>query len=135
MKTMDCLSGCLMSSASIQKLFCGICSVFKCSFNEFVGEKVVSPSYSSTISGPLPSISTLIASQEYNCCIIGNVHFQNIYYQNIFMNKATTFHIPRAIFVNSLFHIPTGNDWWGFDNNVFHFMHYIIQGSSFIFIP
>ena len=48
-KTMGCLSGCLMSSASIQKLFCGICSVFKCSFNEFVGEKVVSPSYSFTI--------------------------------------------------------------------------------------
>ena len=25
LKTMGCLSGCLMSSASIQKLFCGIC--------------------------------------------------------------------------------------------------------------
>ena len=41
-----------MSSTSIQKLFCGICSAFKCSFDEFVGEKVVSPSYSSTILGP-----------------------------------------------------------------------------------
>ena len=51
-KTMGCLSGCLMSSASIQKLFCGICSAFKCSFNEFVGKKVVSPSYSSAILGP-----------------------------------------------------------------------------------
>ena len=51
-KTMGCLSGCLMSSTSIQKLFCGICSAFKCSFDEFVGEKVVSPSYSSTILGP-----------------------------------------------------------------------------------
>ena len=38
-----------MSSASIQKLFCGIYSVFKCSFDEFVGEKVFSPSYSSAI--------------------------------------------------------------------------------------
>ena len=37
LKTMGCLSGCLMSSASIQKLFCRICSAFKCSFNEFVG--------------------------------------------------------------------------------------------------
>ena len=27
-KTMDCFSGCLMSSAGIQKLFCGIYSVF-----------------------------------------------------------------------------------------------------------
>jgi len=54
-KTIGCLSGCLMSSASIQKLFCGICLVFKWSFNEFVGEKVVSPSYSSAILG-LPPI-------------------------------------------------------------------------------
>ena len=50
-KTMGCFSGCLMSSASIQKLFCGIYSVFKCSFDEFVGEKVISPSYSSAILG------------------------------------------------------------------------------------
>ena len=49
LKTMGCFSGCLMSSASNEKLFCGVCSAFKCSFNEFVGEKVVSPSYSSTI--------------------------------------------------------------------------------------
>ena len=46
---MGCFSGCLKSSAGIQKLLCGIYSVFKCSFDEFVGEKVVSPSYSSTI--------------------------------------------------------------------------------------
>ena len=42
---MGCLSGCLMSSASIQKLFCGICLAFKRSFDEFVGEKVVSLSF------------------------------------------------------------------------------------------
>ena len=56
LKTMDCLSGCLMSSTSIQKLFCGIFSVFKWSFNEFVGEKVVRRplSYSSTILGLPP---------------------------------------------------------------------------------
>ena len=36
-KEIGCLSWCLMSSASIQKLFCRICSAFKCSFNEFVG--------------------------------------------------------------------------------------------------
>ena len=54
LKTMGCFSGCLMSSASIQKLFCGIYSAFKCSFDEFVGEKVVSPSYSSAILGLTP---------------------------------------------------------------------------------
>ena len=39
---LGCFSGCLMSSAGIQKLFCGIYSVFKWSFDEFVGEKVFS---------------------------------------------------------------------------------------------
>ena len=51
-KTMGCFSGCLMSSAGIQKLFCGFYSTFKCSFDEFVGEKVFSPSYSSAILAP-----------------------------------------------------------------------------------
>ena len=51
-KTVGCFSGHLMSSASDQKLFCEVCSAFNCSFNEFVGEKVVSPSYSSTILAP-----------------------------------------------------------------------------------
>ena len=37
---LGCFSGCLMASAGIQKLFCGIYSAFKCSFDEFVGEKV-----------------------------------------------------------------------------------------------
>ena len=50
---LGCFSGCLMSSAGIQKLFCGIYSTFKCSFDEFVGEKVFSPSYSSAILAPL----------------------------------------------------------------------------------
>ena len=57
-KTMGCLSGCLMTSASDQKLFCEVCSAFSYSFDEFVGEKVVSPSYSSAILAP-PSV-------EYN---------------------------------------------------------------------
>ena len=56
LKTMICFSGCLMSSASIQK-FCGIYSALKCSFDEFVREKVVSLSYSSAILGPPPCIS------------------------------------------------------------------------------
>ena len=68
LKTMGCLSGCLMFSASIQKLFCGIFSAFKCSFNEFVGEKVVSPFYSSAILGP-PSFTSFFiyfSSDIYN---------------------------------------------------------------------
>ena len=56
---MGCLSGYLMSFAGIQKLFCRICSEFKCSFKEFVGEQVVSLFYTSAILGPplLPSVS------------------------------------------------------------------------------
>ena len=59
-KTMDCFSGCLMSSASDHKLFRGACSAFKCSFDEFVGEKVVSPSCSSAILAPLYHIYLLL---------------------------------------------------------------------------
>ena len=54
-KTMGCFSGCLMSSDGIQKLFCEIYSEFKCSFDEYVGEKMVSPSYSSTIFNNSPA--------------------------------------------------------------------------------
>ena len=36
---MGCLSGCLVSSASIQKLFCESCSALKWSFDESVGRK------------------------------------------------------------------------------------------------
>ena len=51
LNTMGCFSGCLMFSACIQKLFCGIYAAFKCSFDEFFWEKVVSLSYSSAILG------------------------------------------------------------------------------------
>ena len=63
-KTMGWLSGCLVSSARVQKLFCGICSAFKWSFDEFVGEKVVSPSYSSTILGPPSTLAWTIPWTE-----------------------------------------------------------------------
>ena len=49
---MGCFSGRLMSAASDQKLFCKLCSPFCCSFDEFVEEKVISPSYSSAILTP-----------------------------------------------------------------------------------
>ena len=52
---MGCFSGRLMSAARDQKLFCKLCSPFCCSFNEFVEEKVISPSYSSAILTP-PSL-------------------------------------------------------------------------------
>ena len=54
LKRMGCLSGCLVFSTSIQKLFCGSSSAFKWYFDEFLVEKVVSLSYSSAIFGPFP---------------------------------------------------------------------------------
>ena len=64
-KTMGCFSGRLMSAASDQKLFCELCSPFNCSFDEFVREKVVSPSYSSTIlTPPSTSVSMLVFSSS-----------------------------------------------------------------------
>ena len=56
---MGCFSGHLMSSASGHKLFCEVFSAFKCSFDEFVGEKVVFPSYSSTILASPPDLLLL----------------------------------------------------------------------------
>ena len=59
---LGCFSGCLMSSAGIQKLFCGIYLAFKCSFDEYVEEKVFSPSYSSVILAPPPALIFLTDS-------------------------------------------------------------------------
>ena len=56
---MGCFSGRLMSSAREQKLFCELCSAFNCSFDEFVGETVVSPSYSSAILAPPPAVNII----------------------------------------------------------------------------
>ena len=61
---LGCFSGCLMSSAGIQKLFCGIYSTFRCSFDEFVGEKMFSPSYSSAILAPPLDITFLLRSKH-----------------------------------------------------------------------
>ena len=71
-KTMGSFSGYLMFSASIQKLFCGFYSAFKRSFDEFVGEKVVSPFYSSTILGP-PTTNQLLK------------HFRNAFSPGLFL--------------------------------------------------
>ena len=72
-KTMGCFSGRLMTSASNEKLFCEVCSVFSYSFDEFVGERVVSPSQSSTVLAPPPVL-------YYSClwfyqCNAGHIEF------------------------------------------------------------
>ena len=46
------------------EVVCGIYSRFKCSFDEFVGEKVVSPSYSSSILG-LPPCPLFLKKLSY----------------------------------------------------------------------
>ena len=60
-----------MSSAGIQKLFCRIYSAFKGSFEEFVGEKVVSLSYSSAILGlPLSLFLIIVTSLQRMVSVI-----------------------------------------------------------------
>ena len=69
LKRMGCLSRCLVFT-SIQKLFCGSCWAFKWSFDEFVGEKVVSPSYSSAILGPPPKPYISEINLIWSKCIV-----------------------------------------------------------------
>ena len=81
LKTMGCFSGQLMSSASDQKLFCDICSAFNCSFNESVGEKVVSPSYSSTILAPplVYFLNNCFHIKQYVCaCSVASVIYNSL---------------------------------------------------------
>ena len=58
-KRMGCFCECLVSSARVQKLFCGSCSASKWPFDEFVGVKLGSPSYSSAILGLSPMLNFL----------------------------------------------------------------------------
>ena len=88
LKTMICFSGCLMSSASIQKLFCGVCSALKCSFDEFVREKVVSLSYSSAILGP-PLSTCGFNSRDYALPV----------YLNIIENLLVHIHTLKVILI------------------------------------
>ena len=60
-KRSGCLSRCLVFSECVQKLFCGSYSTFKWCFAESVGEKVVSPFYSSTTLG-LPQFCCLVST-------------------------------------------------------------------------
>ena len=61
---MGCFSGRLMSAASDQKLFCKLCSPFCCSFDEYVEEKVISPSYYSAILTPPPPPDSILISRD-----------------------------------------------------------------------
>ena len=80
LKTMGCFSGHLMSSAGIQKLFCGIYSAFKCSFDEFVGEKVVSSSYSSAILRPPPPLYILASFVKHKVSIGVWIYLWDFYF-------------------------------------------------------
>ena len=64
LKRLGYFSGCLVSSASIQKLFCASYLTCKWSFDEFVGEKIVSLPYSSAILGQPPVLLFSIFSNS-----------------------------------------------------------------------
>ena len=79
---MGCFSGRLMSAASDQKLFCRLCSPFCCSFDEFVEEKVISPSYSSAILTPPPDFFDLFTEvalgQRFSFAHHGNPEYRAV---------------------------------------------------------
>ena len=76
-------------------------SAFKCSFDEFVGEKVVSPSYSSAILGPPPS---LFLETSKKCM---NILAQRVFWvmntstwcEGAVLTRAWTLHTPLLPFV------------------------------------
>ena len=59
-KRMACLSGCLCPPPVFRSCFVEVAQHSRWSFDEFVGERVVSPFYSSTILGPPSYMSILI---------------------------------------------------------------------------
>ena len=86
LEDLGCFSGCLTSSASIQKMFCGIYSSFKCSFDKFLWEKVFSPSYSSAILAPPPALIFLTVSFttsdfDFTCLFRFCISFFSLYSQ------------------------------------------------------
>ena len=67
---MGCFSGRLMSATSDQKLFCKLSLPFCCSFDEFVEEKVIAPSYSSAILTPPPVLLFKHTSFALDLCLV-----------------------------------------------------------------
>ena len=99
-KRLGCLSGCLVSSTIIHNLFCGICSAFKWSFNEFVGEKVVYSSYSSATLRP-PCIMAFLSMIHLLLCY-------SIIIESVFVispNIDVSFSFIHQMFVKHLLHV------------------------------
>ena len=93
-KTMGCFSGCLMSAASDQNLFCKLCSPFCCSFNEFVEEKVITPSYSSAI---LTSSSSFIYPLSSALSSVSSVFITTPSFEPSWMNLVSCWNPNRYI--------------------------------------
>ena len=102
-KTLGYLYECLVSFASVEKLFCGSFSIFKWSFDEFVGEKVVAPSCSSAILEPPPvSWFYYILSSSFN---IGSGDS----WQLLYWRHCPLFWVPSGL---SSLHLEARNHWW-----------------------
>ena len=106
---MGCFSGRLMASASDQKLFCKLFSPFCCSFDEFVEEKVISPSYSSAILTP-PEEGFLISPwYSLELCTEMGIFFLfsftlSLFFSQIFVRPPQTTILP--------FHISFSQGWF-----------------------
>ena len=120
-KTMGCFSGCLMSSAGIQKLFCGIYSAFKCSFDEFVGEKVVSPPFSSAIlrpcllkkiykGKPFPQLGKIIRLKEI-ASTLTNIHNLGVH-SRLLWEIMHIFRLPIIFMGSAWLRVKKGHMHW-----------------------
>ena len=127
---MGCFSGCLMPSASIQKLFCGIYSAFKCSLDEFLGVNVVSPSYSSAILG-LPLLNSFRFKEKVvSFCYWYPKHFKFILKTTTLCFLYTLEKFMRASLYKSFCMTHTL-----FPRSWNHRMHYLEKFSIFHLFP
>ena len=81
----SCLLGSLRSSASIQEVFCRSCSTSRCISDVFVGRKVISASYSSSILKVLPNpfevwYFHIYLQSSYSCIISYNLASASVFF-------------------------------------------------------
>ena len=130
---MGCFSGCLMSSASDQKLFCKLCSPFCCSFDDFVEEKVISPSYSSAILTPPPAHSFSIELPSSSVPRYSSKEENLLFSQKI--NPESIKNFPSELVILGVIMKPSSGQWkmraWlgTFQNELFQ-KKFLSQSSS-----
>jgi len=109
-------SGCLMSSANIQKLFCGIYSVFKYSFDEFLCMILGSVSYHSF------TCSCLVFPEPFTEKIVFSPLIYSFHCVNIVLQHCICFMCRTYFYVCIPYNLFTTDNWVSIHyNTVAHF--------------